>query len=154
MKQALTLMKGDEVVEALEEGANRTLLSTVQGQRDPGLEEVSWRDVKQTMVPGTLSGNRLHTLVPPIRLVVRYEVGRVYSESFKHDVEGRHAALLIPLESLDRAPRTVRRRALVVGELAFPHQIVRAQILTRHPIVEELGLVNKAVLGGYRQRQL
>ena len=69
----LTLVKGDEGVEAGEEGANSILLPSRGRQRENGIEEVVGRDVEQTMVPRALSGNHLDGLVPAVSFVVRNE---------------------------------------------------------------------------------
>ena len=106
------------------------------------------------MVPRAFRRDGLDTLVPAVGLVVCDEKLRVDAKRLENDVQGRYAALFVSFEPLDRAPRAVARRALVVGELASLQEVVAAQICARNSVVEELRLVYEAVLGGDGKRQL
>ncbi len=68
----LTLMKGDERVELLEEGADRCLLLGFPWQSQSSFEEIARRNVKQTVIPSPFSSNHLNSFVPAISLVISY----------------------------------------------------------------------------------
>ena len=70
-------MKGDEVVEAGEEGTNLALLLQQTRHREHGIEEVVGRDIEQPVVPRALCRDELDATMPTVRLVIGHKPVRV-----------------------------------------------------------------------------
>ena len=70
-------MKGDERVEAREEGTNLALFLQQTWHREHGIEEVVGCDIEQPVVPRALCRDELDATMPTIRLVIGHKPVRV-----------------------------------------------------------------------------
>jgi len=72
----LTLMKGDEGVQASEERADQVLFGLLFGNDQLALKKVIRRNIKQAMVACTFGGNLLNLFVPTVSFVIGDKIFR------------------------------------------------------------------------------